>query len=239
MLRAIIVDDEPLAHRVLTEYIQDVPFISLIGQCYSATEALVFMQEEKVDLMFLDIHMPRLKGLDFLRTLQSPPSVIITSAYGEYALEGFELNVVDYLVKPISFERFLKAVQRASIRKEGGKEKHNTISEQPTESESSSIFVKTEKRLVQINFAEVNFLESYGNFVKVWLKDEYHLTPQTLTHMETVFPSSTFKRIHKSFVVNISAIDYVEGNRLFLKDGKELPIGKNFRSSFKRFLEGK
>lgn len=234
-LKALIIDDEPLAHMVILEYVKDVSFIEIVGQCNLATEAISVLQNQEVDLLFLDINMPKIKGLDFLRTLKNPPIAIITSAYQEYALESFELDVCDYLLKPFRFDRFLKAVNKAQ---EVYQLKNTTIEESTTSSgDESQLFIKADKRLININLAEIYYFESYGNYVKVWLKDQFHLTPRTLTSFVDQVPEKEFYKIHKSFLINRKYIDYVEGNFLLMKNGKQLPIGKNHRSDFKQFLK--
>ena len=200
-----------------------------------ATEAISFLQNESVDLLFLDINMPKIKGLDFLRTLKNPPLAIITSAYQEYALESFELDVCDYLLKPFRFDRFLKAANKAQ-------EMHqlrqgSTLSEMPKKEMDTTLFIKADKRLINVDLSEIYYFESYGNYVKVWLKDQFHLTPRTLTSFVEQVPENDFYRIHKSFLINRKYIDYVEGNFLLMKNRKQLPIGKNHRSDFKQFLK--
>jgi len=234
-LKALIIDDEPLAHMVILEYVKDVSFIEVVGQCNLATEAISMLQNQAVDLLFLDINMPKIKGLDFLRTLKNPPLVIITSAYQEYALESFELDVCDYLLKPFRFDRFLKAVNKAQ---EVYQLKNAPIEENTTSGGAESqLFIKADKRLININLTEVYYFESYGNYVKVWLRDQFHLTPRTLTSFVEQVPENDFYKIHKSFLINRKYIDYVEGNFLLMKNGKQLPIGKNHRSDFKQFLK--
>ena len=240
-LKALIIDDEPLAHMVILEYVKDVSFIEIVGQCNLATEAIAFLQNQEVDLLFLDINMPKIKGLDFLRTLKNPPLAIITSAYQEYALESFELDVCDYLLKPFRFDRFLKAVNKAQevYQMKAGE---NTIATEGNHKglplqESTQLFIKADKRLINIDLSEIYYFESYGNYVKVWLKDQFHLTPRTLTSFVEQVPENDFYRIHKSFLINRKFIDYVEGNFLLMKNGKQLPIGKNHRSDFKQFLK--
>ena len=225
-LRALIIDDEPLAHKIILQYASDTASIEIVGQCHLATEALNFLNEQEVDLLFLDINMPKLKGLDFLRTLSRKPIVIITSAYEEYALESFELDVCDYLLKPFRFDRFLKAVNKAV-------EFHQLKNQTDDE---NHLFIKSEKRLIQIDKSEIFYLESYGNYVKVWLKDQFHLTPRTLSSFENELSQKDFFKIHKSFIINLKQIDYVEGNAVLMKDKKLLPIGKNQRQAFKKLF---
>lgn len=237
-LKSLIIDDEPLAHKVILEYAKEVPMLQIVGQSYLATEALAVLMQQEIDLIFLDINMPKLKGLDFLRTLQKKPIVIITSAYQEYALESFELDVCDYLLKPFRFERFLKAVNKAL-------EYHQlkvaaplipATPPLPASEEQQQLFIKSDKRLIQIDLATVYFLESYGNYVKVWLQEEYLLTPGTLSGFEEQLPKADFVRIHKSYIINKHHIDYIEGNQVFMRNKKELIISKNHRQEFKKFI---
>lgn len=237
-LKALIIDDEPLAHDVILEYAKSVPFIEIIGQCYLATEAISVLHQQEVDLLFLDIQMPKIKGLDFLRTLKKPPIVIITSAYEEYALESFELDVCDYLHKPYRFDRFLKASNKAL---EWYQLKNQPPA--PTQSVQQSpvpvsehIFIKSDKKHVKVSLKEVYYLESYGNYVKIWLEDTFILTPATLSSFEESLPIDSFLRIHKSFIINKEYIDYLEGNMLFLKNGQELSVGKSYRQGVKKFF---
>lgn len=235
-LRALIIDDEPLAHDVIIAYAKDIPFLEITGQCYLATQALPILNRETVDLIFLDINMPKIKGLDFLRTLKEPPPVIVTSAYEEYALESFELEVCDYLLKPFDFDRFLKAVNRAY-------EHHRRKQPSPAAESSAGageqpghLFIKSDKRYIQLDLTKVTYLESYGNYVKVWLEDEFHLTPGTLSGFEAELPGDDFLRIHKSYIINRRHIDYVEDYSVVLKDRKVLPVGKSYRKSLKDII---
>lgn len=237
-LKALIIDDEPLAHDIILGYAKEVPFLEIIGQCYLATEALIFLQQYSVDLLFLDIQMPKLKGLELLKILDKKPQVIITSAYEEYALESFELDVCDYLLKPYRFDRFLKAANKAY-------ELHR-LKKQPIASSlpekkqgknpTQQLFIKSDKRFIQIAFSDIYFLESFGNYVKVWLAEQFHLTPRTLTSFESQLDQEQFIRIHKSYLVNKKHVAYLEGNMIMMKNRKSLPLGKNHRQAFKRFI---
>lgn len=239
-LRTIIIDDEPLAHKVILEYSRDLPSIEIVGQFHLATEALTTLRTEKIDLIFLDINMPKIKGLDFLKTLHQPPTVIITSAYEEYALKSFELDVCDYLLKPYRFDRFLKAVNKA-VDRQVLQQSGATLSQGRMAEEASTgalpFFIKSDKRLVQLKPEDIYYLESYGNYVKVWLEKEYHLTLRTLSSFEEQLPKDAFFRTHKSFMINKFFIDYIEGNMVRLKNGKSIPVGKQFRSDLKSFTQ--
>ena len=233
-LKALIIDDEPLAHLIIQEYAKELPFLEIVGQCHLATEAISMLKEQPIDVLFLDVNMPKLTGLEFLRTLKVVPKVIITSAYPEYALESFDLDVCDYLLKPFRFDRFLKAVNK--VQELVALEQSAPTSAEKPNTEDQQLFIKSDKRLINISLSEIYYLESYGNYVKVWLENEFHLTPKTLTHFEQLLPASDFFKIHKSFILNRKYINYVEGNLVLMKNKKQLPIGKNQRSTFKEFL---
>jgi len=234
-LRALIIDDEPLAHDIIDDYALEAPFLEVAGHAYLATEALGMLHSQSFDLLFLDIHMPKLKGLDFLRLLPDPPLVIVTSAYEEYALESYELEVCDYLLKPFRLDRFLKAVQKAREWRRLRRDTPN-IPSASAPNPAGCLFIKSDKRHIQLGLTEIDYLESYGNYVKVWIGDDYHLTPRTLSSFETQLPPGAFFRIHKSYIVNRSRIDYLEGNTIVLKSGRELPLGKNYRQAFREFI---
>lgn len=237
-LRALIIDDEPLAHRVILEYSKDLPLVEIVGQCYLATEALPILRREAIDLIFLDINMPKLKGLDFLRTLQHPPLVIITSAYEEYALESFELDVCDYLLKPIRFERFVKAIQKAMVwheRKEVSLEEAVKKNE-PVTDLGKTLFLKVDKRTIQLGIHEIYFLESYGNYVKVWCENDFHLVARTLSSFEETLRDPAFFRVHKSYMIHKKHIAFVEGNQITMRNGKQVPVGKSYRADFRAYI---
>lgn len=236
-LRCLIIDDEPLAHDIILAYINDVPFLTNIGHCYRATEALDFLSNHEIDLIFLDIRMPKLNGLDFLRTLQHKPLVIITSAYEEYALESFDLAVCDYLLKPVRFDRFLKAVNRAQevYNLKNPIDKPINISQKEI-AITDKITIKVDKKHVLISLDDIFYLESLGNYVKVWKEDGFLLTPRTLSSFEEQLPS-TFVRIHKSFILNKKQLHYIEGNVVFLKNAQQLAVGKNYKATIKHLLD--
>ena len=234
-LKALIIDDEHLAHDIILEYAAEVPYIEIVGQCYLATKALAFLNKHEVDLIFLDIQMPKIKAMAFLSTLQKKPIVIVTSAYEEYALESFELDVCDYLLKPFRFDRFLKATNKA-LELHQLKRTNKIAPKLPAPEEPRQLLIKSDKRLIQLDLTEVYYLESYGNYVKIWLENEFHLTFSTLTSFENQLPNSDFFRIHKTYIIHRKYIDYVEGNMLVMKNKKQLPIGKNNRSGLKKFL---
>jgi len=238
-MRCLIIDDEPLAHDVILKYMEDIPFLEKAGQCYMATEALAFLHNNPVDLIFLDIRMPKLSGLDFLKTLQHRPLVIITSAYEEHALESFELEVCDYLLKPFRFDRFLKAANRAltqfTLKRQAAGSTTLPATASPI-AEPAEIYVKSDKKMVKLDLESIYYLESLGNYVKIWDAQKFLLTPRTLSSFEEQLPADSFVRIHKSYILHKKFVHYIEGNSIRLKNGKELPLGKNYRHMVKQLL---
>lgn len=228
MIKAIIVDDEPLALDVLETYIEQIPNIELVGRCENAFEANEALKNHDVDLMFLDIQMPQLTGIEFLKTLENPPCVIFTTAYPDYAVQGFELNALDYLLKPISLERFLKAVNKAS-EKINTKKVDSTI---PSESQEDFFFVKADKKLVKINFDDILYIEGLKDYVIIRIETGRVITLQTMKSLEDKLPLHQFRRIHRSYIANIKKINAILGNMVELMESgkvKQLPIGKNYR----------
>ena len=229
-LSYLIVDDEPIAHDIIMTYANELEYLKLKKQCYTAIEAINFLQNTSVDFIFLDIEMPRLKGLDFLKTLQNPPEVIITTAYQEYALEGYELNVVDYLLKPFSLERFLKAIDklRAPSIKSERIESHFIV--------SKTLFVKGNKKLHQLNLDDILFIERIAGLVKIHCKSQIITTSESLSFFETALPKSNFIRVHKSFIVAFGNINSIEGNIIHISEHK-VPLGRAFKTNIKSRLK--
>lgn len=237
-LKALIVDDEPLAHEIIVEYAADIDFIDIVEQCYKPTDAINYLNQHKVDLVFLDIQMPRLKGLDLLRTLRHPPIVIITSAYEEYALESYELDVCDYLLKPFRFDRFLKATNKA-LQLYQLKQPQQTQKDSNTiiPKEDEPIIIKTDKRLIQLQMNAIFYLESFGNYVKIWTENQFYLTPRTLSSFEEQLENTSFSRVHRSFIINRHHFKFLEGNTIRLANQSRIPIGKNYKNDFLKILE--
>jgi DNA-binding LytR/AlgR family response regulator len=227
MLKYIIIDDEPLAHEIIEEFCSMLPHVQLEKNCYNAMEAMQFLNENTVDFIFLDINMPKLRGLDFLKTLTNPPKTIITTAYKEHALEGFELNVVDYILKPFSFDRLVKAVNKISET-----QKTKTIIKEVSNSSDNStrFFVKGDKKHHQIDLNDLLYIEAYGNYTKLFLKDEMIVSHEKISHYEDLLNASNFLRVHKSFIVAINKIKFIEGNRILINEYK-IPIGQTYKSS--------
>jgi len=228
-INCIIVDDEPIARDLLTNYISQVPYLRLAGTCSNAFEAMQLLNTKDVELIILDINMPRLSGFELLRSLKQYPSVIITSAYPEYALEGFELSVIDYLLKPFSFQRFVQATEKV-IKK--GQEPVLPVME---DAGQHFLMVRSDKKLTKVYFSDITYVEAYGNYIYIHSRQDKIISKQTLTQFEEQLPAGKFIRIHKSFVVAVNAVKYLEGNEVSLGDTR-LPIGKVYREGvLKRF----
>jgi DNA-binding LytR/AlgR family response regulator len=226
----IIIDDEPLAHELIEEFCSMLPHMQLQKNCYNAMEAMQYLNSAKVDLMFLDLNMPKLKGFDFLKTLTKPPKVIVTTAYKEFALEGYELNIADYLVKPFSFERFVKAINKAVDNSSALSSPFETAT---TSNEPFRFFVKGDKKYHQVNSDELLYIEALGNYTKLYLPDEMLISHEKISFYEELLPRTKFLRVHKSFIVPIDKIKLIEGNRIFIND-IEIPIGQTYKSLVNR-----
>ncbi len=206
-----------------------LPHLELAKNCYNALEAMQYLNEKTVDIIFLDLNMPKLKGFDFLRTLTNPPQVIVTTAYQEFALEGYELNIADYLLKPFSFERLVKAINKAIGPKT---ESTNTDNTAPT---SERFFVKGDKKYHQISTENILYIEAYGNYTKLFFSNEMIISHEKISYYESMFSADNFIRVHKSFLVAKDKINLIEGNRIKILD-HEIPIGQTYRSEINKLL---
>lgn len=231
MMRCIIADDEPIARQILESYINELPNLELVAKCKNAFEVMEVLQKDDVDLLFLDINMPKLSGLSLLKTLRNPPSVIITTAYPEYAVEGFELSVSDYLLKPFSLERFIQAVMKIG----GKKETASEIIQTAEDNTGKSIFVKSDKRHIKLKLKEIGHVEAYGNYIKIHANTMI-ITQQTLSDFAEKLPDS-FMRVHKSFIINFEKLEYVDGNQVVLESGVKLPVGKSYKKDLLNHIE--
>src|SRR6186997_320761 len=220
-IKCIIVEDEPLATKVLTDYISQVPFLELQGAFKDAILATDFLRNNTADLIFLDIHLPKLKGMAFLKTLADPPAVIITTAYHQYAVEGFNLNVTDYLLKPFEFERFLVAVNKV---KAAQGEKQKTIER----NEKDFIFLNVQKKKVKILFSEILYIESQREYIKIVTTKKEYISKMSTHEIESLLPPLLFKRIHRSFIVSVSKIESYTAEMVEM-NGISIPIGRGYR----------
>ena len=220
-LSCIIVDDEPVARKILQEFVEQVPFIDLQDKFENAMKAEAFLKNSAVDMIFLDIEMPKVSGLQFLQKLNIESMVILTTAFPQYALEGYELDIIDYLLKPFAFNRFLKAVHKA---KDYYQMKTRTAGSQ----EPSYIFIKSEKRIEKIELNDILYAESIGNYVSIYTERKKIIAYLTMKSLESQMPAEDFIKIHQSYLVNCSKIDAIEGNEIKIA-GKSLPMSRNYR----------
>jgi two-component system, LytTR family, response regulator len=231
-ITCIIVEDEPLAAKVLTDYIREVPFLELKGIFKDAIVATDFLRENTVELIFLDIHLPKLKGMAFLKTLTHPPAVIITTAYHQYAIEGFDLNVTDYLLKPIEFERFLVAVNKvpAYAKASAGKPAFPTTDDAEVSAQASKeyLFLNVQKKKVRILFSDILYIESQREYVKIVTVKKEYLSKISTHEIEALLPSNLFKRIHRSFIVSVNKIESYTAEEVEV-NGVAIPVGRDYR----------
>lgn len=234
MIKAIIIDDEPLAIEILETHAQSIPDLEIEATFSNAIEASAYLASNTIDLMFCDIQMPQLTGLDFLKSLDNPPSVIFTTAYSEYAVDGFELNAVDYLLKPVSFDRFLRAVN-----------KYRTLGQNSTASASEEdeyMFVKADKKLVKINFEDILYIEGLKDYVIIRTDPKRVITLQTMKSLNSKLPDSIFMRIHRSYIINTAKIEALVGNMVEITERgekKHIPVGKNYREELLKIIHDK
>ncbi|MDX1939211.1 MAG: LytTR family DNA-binding domain-containing protein [Saprospiraceae bacterium] len=225
-MKCLIVDDEPYAVDLLTEYIQQTPFLQLAGKCYNAVEALSFLQKKEADLIFLDINLPQLSGMQLAGLLADKYQIIFTTAYSEYAVESYELNAIDYLLKPITFERFIKSAQKArSILNEN--KIPNNKTEEPT---NAAFFVKTGKAVVKLCFEKIHYIEALGDYAVFHLQNEKHVVYKRMKELEATLPEQ-FCRIHNSYIVNMNHIIKIEDKQIYI-GSNELPISEKYHFDF-------
>lgn len=232
-IKALIVDDEPLAQNIIQQYAQKLPDLLITSTCEDAICAHKVLHEEEIDLLFLDINMPKLSGIAFLKNLNNAPLVIFTTAYSEYALEGYELNAIDYLKKPFSFERFCKAYYKAEelIRL---KLAANATSPD-SDSGNNFLFIKSNKKTIKVRFSEIMYIEGLGDYIKIHLAANKLVTNLSMKKIFNLLPENQFYRIHKSFIVSLDNIESLEGNMVSV-NGTKLPVGNSYRQDFLGFV---
>ena len=223
-MNCIIIEDQPPAQRILRKYIEDQGTLQLLEVFSDPTKALTYLQENEIELIFLDINLPKLSGISFLKTLQKRPQVILTTAYSEYALDGYELDVVDYLLKPFSFERFLKAVSKVRSSKTDP-----AIADLPVRREH---FIKIGYEHIRIAFEDILFLAADGDYCEIYLQGKKHLSSEPLKKWIELLEGWDFFRVHKSYVVNVHQIEKVTGSQIILRDGNSIPIGRAYKEDF-------
>jgi len=228
-MKCIAIDDEPLALDVIEDYAEKVPFLNMTGTFSNAIEAFEFLQDNEVDLIFLDIQMPHLNGVDFIRSLNRVPMIIFTTAYQEYALEGFELNAVDYLIKPISLERFLKAANKA-------RRLYNIEENEPASYHLEHLMIKVEYSTINIRLKDILYVQGVKDYLKIVTDKKSYLTKNTMKNIENKLPSDRFLRVHKSYFISLEKIDAIERNRIII--GKDrIPVGDNYKKTFNFIID--
>jgi two-component system, LytTR family, response regulator len=226
-MNCIVVDDEPLAREAMKLNIKELPNLDLIGSFDSALKANEFLQENDVDLMFLDIEMPGISGLEFIKSLKNPPHIILTTAYPQYAVEAFELEVIDYLLKPVKMERFLKSVNKV----EAMLRSHSQREIIPAEVNDDFIFVKSERKYIKLNFSDIYFIEGLKDYVIIHANKGKYMTAMNVKTVLNKLPRSIFFRTSKSYIINVNHIDEIDGEDVIIQDSK-IPIGRSYREKF-------
>lgn len=230
MIKTLIVDDEPLALDIIESYIEKIPDLELVARCDNAIDANEILQKEPIDLLISDIQMPQMTGIELVKSMRTQPKVIFTTAYSEYAVEGFELDAIDYLLKPIAFDRFMKAINKVK-----------DIPDMSTvASDDDYFFVKADKKLIKIHFSEILYIEGLKDYVIIKKESGRVIALQTMKSLEAKLPSNIFMRVHRSYIVNISKIKAVVGNSLELTENgktKDIPIGKNYKEELVKIIE--
>ena len=233
-MNCIIIEDQPPAQRILKKYIADIGSLTLQGTFSDALEALAFLKTAPIDLIFLDIHLPKISGMDFLKTLPHAPHVILTTAFSQYALESYDLDVVDYLLKPFSFQRFVKAVAKVPA---PTLPVVPPILPSPTPLPIKEVFIKSGYEHIKINLQEVNFIKSDSDYTEIHLPGKKHVSAEPLRYWIETLPLQQFVQIHKSYIINSTKIEKIRGNQVYLKGGISLPIGRAYKDAFvKRFI---
>lgn len=234
-LNCLIVEDEPLARKLMTDYVRKISYLNLVEACSSPLAAMEILRQQSIDLLFLDIQMPEITGISLLKALQKKPMVILTTAYSEYALEGYELDVVDYLLKPITFERFLRAVEKASQRRMAPAQ---PAVERPVTTDPSQpfVFVKDGTKMVKVRWEDILYVEGLKDYVTIHTRQQKVVTLQRLKALEEQLPSDKFIRIHNSFIVAVDAIEVIHKGEVQVGNAM-IPISDTYRKSFKDFIE--
>ncbi|WP_199117188.1 LytTR family DNA-binding domain-containing protein [Pedobacter sp. ASV28] len=243
ILKCIAVDDEPLALDIIADYVAKVPFLQLVKRTESAIEAMQLVQEGNIDLVFLDIQMPELTGIQFLKIAGNKASYILTTAYSQYALESYDLNVSDYLLKPIAFDRFYKAVEK--VRNQHQKQELAVVAPVPepvaapvTTAIQDFIFVKTEHKIQKIELDDILYIEGLKDYISIFTKNERVITLQNMKKMEETLPKGDFIRVHKSYIIAVDKIESIERSRITIA-GKIIPVGDTYRDAFFKLIDAK
>jgi DNA-binding LytR/AlgR family response regulator len=233
MIRCIAIDDEPLALRQLAVYINQTPFLELIGLCESAAQAIKLLEKTKIDLMFVDINMPDLSGIEFVKSLENPPKIVFVTAYSEYAIEGFRVDAIDYLLKPISYGDFLKAANKI-------KSWYDSQYRQPEEIKSNKefLFIKSEYKILRIDFNDIKYIEAMSEYIRIHLiSAKPVMTQLSMKSIEDQLPDDRFMRVHRSFIINLSKISVIERNRIVFDGSIYIPVSDQYKSRFQNYID--
>lgn len=230
-MNCLIVDDEPISREIIEGYCRHLPYLTVAGSCDNALKAKPVLQQQKIDILFLDINMPVMDGISFLKTMKNPPQVIFTTAYKEYAVDAFDLSAADYLLKPFSLERFIIAVDKAMERLQNT----NVVSTPENTGAENYFFIKTEGKIFKISFDDMLYAEASGNYTKIITVQNTLLPAMSFTAVEALLPAGKFIRVHRSFIISKSKISHIEGNRVYV-NGTEIPIGNNYKEDFLKAL---
>lgn len=233
MIRCIAIDDEPLALRQIADYIKKTPFLELAGQCESALKAIEVLEDNPVDLMFVDINMPDLSGMEFVKTLDNPPKIVFVTAYTGYALEGFRVDAIDYLLKPISYSDFLKSVNKVKSWFDTRHQKSDEV-----RSNKDFLFIKSDYKLLRINFDDIKYIEGMSEYIKIHLASSKPvMTLLSMKSVEEILPSDRFMRVHRSYIVNLSKISVIERNRIIFDGKVYIPVSDQYKSKFQNYID--
>jgi len=233
MIKYLIIDDEHIAHDIIKGYCEMLPNLEFKANCYDAIEAIDYINKHEIDLIFLDLNMPKLKGFEFLKTLALPPKVIVTTAYSEFALEGYELNIVDYLLKPFSFERFLSAINKVTSSNTSTLKKESNVNQKP---EEKYIFLKQNNSHIQVDLDTILFIEASGNYTKIITSDNTISIREKISDTIQLLSDNDILQVHKSFAIAKKYINSIEGNRIYIGD-HVIPIGKLYKANVNKLLK--
>ncbi len=233
MIKCIAIDDEPLALRQIADYIRKTPFFELVGECESALQAIELLENTEVDLMFVDVNMPDLSGIDFVKTLESPPKIVFVTAYSEYAFEGFKVNAIDYLQKPIGYSDFLKSANKVK----SWFDMHHTKSDE-VKSNKDFLFIKSEYKILRINFDDIKYIEGMNEYIKIHLTNSKPaMTLLSMKSIEEQLPVDRFMRVHRSYIVNLTKISVIERSRIIFDEKVYIPISEQYKDKFQSYLD--
>lgn len=247
MIKCLAIDDEPLALRQLQNYLSRVPFFEVVGACPSALKAMRLLDEQEVDVIFLDINMPDLNGLDFVRTLKNPPLVVFTTAYSEYALDGYEVEAVDYLLKPFGMGKVMAAANKVKARYEllekarNAEEREETAAAKGAEADDDVLFVKTDYKVVSLRISQITYVEGMSEYLRIHLEGEQKpiVTLLRMKNIEERLAGCGFLRVQRSYIIKLSHIESVNKNRVFLDTGEAIPVGDSYREALEQYIAGK